>query len=492
MTDAQFTAWLQDASSLRVLLVEVIASIAGVDTTLYLSNRPYTTLPTDAPASTPYMACITGGGVATEELSLDSSPSISFSDIEIGNTGGVRDAWFGYVWTNRRIKVFMGDARWARSNFRQVYDGVVDDLDARDAETVNLRMLGKLQRLNNPISETTLGGTTQNKDALIPLTFGECFNVTPLLKDPATLEYLYHDSAAEGVIEVRSNGAVPVTETDSPTLGKFTLGVAPSGTTVTASVQGSKVSGVYANDISTLCQRIATLYGPTNSRFATGDLDTVQLAAFTTANPQPVGMYCSDRVNQLDAMSQLASSIGAQVVTTTLGLLRIVQLALPALGTPVAIGPQDIEYHSLKIDQRVPVQAAVKLGYCKNWTVQATTAAGVPAGSAALFAQEYMTKTVSDATVAATYKLDQQPVEQDTLLLVESDATAETNRRLALWKVPRTVYAMSAMPWLFLTELGDPVTLTHPRFNLAAGVTGVVVKIQRDWLNGRITLGVLA
>jgi hypothetical protein len=211
-----------------------------------------------------------------------------------------------------------------------------------------------------------------------------------------------------------------------------------------------------------------------------------------------VGLNCTDRVNQLDGMQQLAASVGASVVTTALGLLRIVQLALPALGTPTAIGQQDIAYHTLKIEQRVPVKAAVKLGYCKNWTVQNNIAAGVPVGSAALFTQgsatgssPFMTKTVSDPTVAATYKLDQLPVEEDTLLLVESDATAEANRRLALWKVPRTIYSMQCMPWLFLVELGDPVTLTFPRFNLGAGVTGIVVGVARDWLNGRITLKVL-
>lgn len=492
MTDAQFLTWLQDPSAALVVLVDAIASIGGVETPMYLSSKPFVTGGADTPANTAYIASITGGCVATEQLSLDGSPSISFSDIEIANTGGIRDGWFNYVWANRRVQVFLGDARWPRSSFRQVYDGVVDDIDSKDAETLNIRMLGKLQRLNNPISEATLGGTTQNKDALIPLAFGECFNVTPLLKDPATLEYLYHNGAAEGAIEVRSNGAVPVTETDTPASGKFTLGVAPAGTTITASVQGDKAGGVYANDCSTLCQRIATNYGPTNSRFSAGDLDATQLAAFKAANPQPMGLYCSDRENQLDAMQQLASSVGAQVVTTTLGLLRLVQVALPASGTPKTITQQDIEYHSLKITQRVPVRAAVKLGYCKNWTPQATVAAGVPAGSAALYAQDVMTKTVSDPAVAAAYKLDQLPVQEDTLLIVESDATTETNRRLALWKVPRTIYSMRAFRWWFLTELGDPVTLQLPRFSLSAGATGLVVAIERDWLNGRITLGVLA
>ena len=45
---------------------------------------------------------------------------------------------------------------------------------------------------------------------------------------------------------------------------------------------------------------------------------------------------------------------------------------------------------------------------------------------------------------------------------------------------------------LMLVELGDTWTLTHARFGLAAGKTGLVVSIERDWLKGRATVGVLA
>ena len=43
-----------------------------------------------------------------------------------------------------------------------------------------------------------------------------------------------------------------------------------------------------------------------------------------------------------------------------------------------------------------------------------------------------------------------------------------------------------------LVELGDTWTITHERLGLAAGKTGIVVSIERDWLKGRATVGVLA
>ncbi len=493
MTDAQFLAWLQSPDAIRCALVEVDVRINGAESTLYLSSRPYVTGGADTPAHTAYLPIITGGVAFSEALSLDGQPSLSWGDIEIDNRDGSRDAWLSaaYVWTNRRVRVWIGDPRWPRADFRQVFDGVVADLDSRAADTLNLRLLDKLARLNAPMTEATLGGTTANKDRTLPLCFGECHNVTPLLVDPATLTYRVHDGAIEGVIEVRDNGAPLSGVTVAAASGTFTLGSAPVGT-VTASVQGDDPAGVYATTVAAIVQRIATGYGPTSTRFAAGDLDAAQLAAFAAAHPQPVGLYAAERTNVLAACQALAASVGAQVVVTTLGLLRLVKLALPATGAAVAIGPQDIESGGLRPSDRPAVRAACKLGYCRNWTVQTSgLAGGLPAAHAELFGQEWLTVTSSDATTAAAYRRDTQPQQEDTLLLVEADATAEAARRRDLWKTPRTVFTARCFSHLLLTELGDAATLTHPRFGLSAGVAGIVFGIRRDWLAGRVELDIL-
>ena len=100
--------------------------------------------------------------------------------------------------------------------------------------------------------------------------------------------------------------------------------------------------------------------------------------------------------------------------------------------------------------------------------------------------------TSTDATVASTYKLDAQPVQVDTLLIDTTEASAEAQRRRDLWKTQRSVYTATYLPELLLVELGDTWTITHPRLGLSAGKTGLVVNIERDWLKGRVTVGVLA
>jgi hypothetical protein len=492
MTDAAFIAWLKSPDCIRCALVEVVARIGGSETTLYLSNRNYLTASSDTPASTAYTACITGGVSFAETLSLDGAPSISYGDIEIDNTGGVRDAWLGYVWANRQVRVYMGDPRWVRSDFRLIFDGVVGDLLSRDAEVLNLSLLDKLQRLNQPLTEATLGGATDNKDRLLPLAFGECHNVSPLLTVPSTLTFQYHNGAAERLIEVRDNGAPITTYTSNLAAGTFTLTAAPVGQ-ITADVQGAKPSGTYSNNISTLVQYIVQNYGPSSTRYSSGDLDSASLSAFASANTQPVGLCLTDRANVLQVCQDLAASVGAQVVVTTLGKLRLVKLALPAGGTPTAVTAQDFDEHSLKVSDRPSVKATAKLGYGRNWSVQTSgLATGLPASSAAALGVGVLPVTSSDATVTSVYKLGTQPEQVDTLLVVESDATTEAARRRDLWKTPRQVYEARYRAHMLLTELGDAITLTHARFGLSGGVTGLVTHISRDWLAGRVTLGVLA
>jgi hypothetical protein len=60
------------------------------------------------------------------------------------------------------------------------------------------------------------------------------------------------------------------------------------------------------------------------------------------------------------------------------GQLRLVQIALPGTGVPVDIGPDQMKEHSLHPVQCLPVVAAVKIGFDKNWTVQAGLTTSIP------------------------------------------------------------------------------------------------------------------
>lgn len=470
-----FTDWLQDTTAIRCILVEAVANVSGSDVTRYLSTKPYI----DEVSARIYDPVVSAKSIQiVERMSIDSSPSMNFGDVEIVNVDGSLDSWLTDIWVNKAITVLVGDVRWLRADFVTIFSGTTEDVDSRSAQTLNLKVRDKLQRLNTPITETKLGGTSVNKNELIPLCFGECFNVSPLLSNPATLEYQVHNGAIESVIEVRDNG-VPVSATKTLTTGKFTLSAQPFGK-VTASVQGIKDGATWINTVSKLIQKIVTTYGGAN-KFISGDLDNTQLSAFDTANPQPVGMYVQGRDNTLNVCNQLASSIGSQLVMSRLGLLQLLKVDLPAPGTPFQIGVDDIVQDSISISSKVPVQAAFKINYDKNWTTQPGLQTGIPADHKKMFELEYLSSTAQDSTVKTNYSLDSEPVAVNTMLLNDTDANAEATRLLNLYKTPRFIITFTGTPRLVELILGQAVTLSYPRFGLNSGKAGQVIGLSINW-----------
>ena len=488
MTDLQFLEWLETPSAIRMVLIEVQVNVAGQEVTRYIASRPYLTGPLDVPANTEYLPLATGGLAFTEQVSLTGEAGLSGGDIELDNADGALDSWLADVWRNRAIKVWAGDLRWARADFRLVFDGIIADVGSTDRNSINLALRDKLQRLDTPITEAKLGGVSTNKDVTLPIPLGECHNVAPLLTNPATLEYGFL-GAVESIFEVRTNGKPVPIMVDNAT-GRFKLTINPLANVVTASVQGDNAGG-YAPRIAPLVQRIATGYGKASDRFTTADLDLANLAAFDAAHPQLVGLYVADRTNQAQAIQQLAASVGAQALMSRTGKLRLIQIALPAAGVPVEIGPDQMLESSLHPAQRLAVVAAVKIGYDRNWTVQANLTTSIPPAHADLYATEWLTETVVDEAVKARYRLTDDPPQVDTCLKTTEDAHAEAARRLALHKVQRTIYEFDGEPELMLLELGQPVVLRDERFGLQDGAPGVVVILSPSWLTGRVTVGVL-
>jgi len=486
-----YAAWLKDPAAIRIVLIEVGVKVAGLETTRYLSTRPYVTSPTDSPANQFYEPIISTSSIKfTESLSLDGQGSLSIGDIEILNQTGQRDNWLDDIWDNHPIKAWIGDPRWKRSDFQMIFNGVVATIGSKSRDMLNLSMRDKLQYLNTPVTDKKIGGTGPNKDDVISLTFGEAHNVTPQLTDAARLEYQIHDGPVEGIFEVRDNG-IPVNVSVDSNTGRFLLSRSPAGA-ITASVQGDKVGGIYSNTISALVQRIVTSYGQADSRFTADDLDLANLAAFDATYRQPVGVYADGRTNVLKLCQDLAGSVGAQLIMSRLGKLRLIQLQLPGAGTPVPIGPEQMVERSLVIKSRPLVQAAVMLGFNKNWTVQEGLLTSIPAEHKNLYATEWLTATATSTDVQHDYKLNAAPVQVDSMLLCRTDAQPEAQRRLNIWSTPRTVFEFEGTSDLLASlEIGTAVTLTNRRFGLKNGKNGVVVSLTPNWLNGHVTVGVL-
>lgn len=494
---APFIAWLGTPAR-RCLIAEVGVKSGGTEITRYLSSTPFKTEPADTPANQPYMARIAGGVQFTRRLDLDGSGgSQAFGDIELDNTDGALDAWLGDVWAGRPINLYLGQEDWPKSSFEKVFSGTVDDIQPRARNRMNLALADIFGPLNTAISTATVGGTADNKNALLPIALGECFNVLAVLVDAATPKYAVHLAAAiERVIEVRDN-ALAVAATASVSTGSFTKTTARFGT-ITADVQGAKLPDPgsplvieWRNDAGGLIEWVATELG--DGQFITsGQIDQTRLSAFRAACPQPLGLYINAQRPRLDVMRELAASVGATLTTTYDGKLI---LARVGFGAPVgAIGPRQMMEDSgpLKPLSRPLARGAIRLDGCRNWTPQTADIAGsVTLPQYPIFQDEYTPFAATDATVLADWKQSATPAARPTLMVVDADVSAEAARLLALWKVPRTVFGFTGWAELLQYEIGDTVTLTHPRFGLAAGVPAQIVGVQHDWVRQRVSLEVL-
>lgn len=490
-TTAEIISWLKTASHIRNILVEVegVNIGGGLTATFYLSNRPFISANLDTPSNTNYDSCLVGGVSFSESLSLDNSVSIGYGDLEVDNTDGTKDDWLNYIWVNRTVKILIGDPTWPRSDYKLIFSGLVSDIVSRDRSRLNLVLVDKLQKLNNPISEAILTDVSLDNEELIPVTFGECFNVTPLSSNSALLQYQVHTGSIEGIIEVRDNGA-PVNFTASLNTGKFVLNQAPFGQ-ITCSVQGAKDGVNYYNTIPNIIKLIVKSYGPVATRLTDADIDLDNFSTFNTLYPYPVGVYCTSRENMLDICNQLASSIGAQVVFSPTGLLKLVRLDMSGTGVQHTVLPEDTELQTLSVQEKAVVRGATKLGYCKNWTVQSSgLAAGINPSSVSLFNTEYLYSSSTNIDTLVKYNLTTEPEAENTLLLTGASAGIESTRRNSLFSEPRTIYSMVCYPHLLFVELGDNINLTNSRFGLS-NKPGIVIGIDRNWITGRVTLGVL-
>lgn len=521
--------WLESPNSLRIILAElsVYDVVASAETFIYVSNGGYIT----SDGSISFNPIIMGEVTLKESLSPEGGVAMAFGDLELSNPNGEYDIWLDpskYIWSNRSIKVYLGDPTWVttgiaqiRTNFLNVFNGIIDDIDSRNKNTLNIKFRDKLERLNAPLTEDKLGtygvwpGGQQNSDDIIPVIFGEVHNVTPLLVNPAELEYQVNNGLTESIIEIRDNG-VPIytagTSTSGATLdltnGRFKLNH-PAAGTITASVQGVKksvnmttgalVSGTYVNNVANLITLIVTQFGKSSTRFTSADLDLVNLSAFATANTQSVGIPITDRTNVLNVCKDLAASIGAQLFVTRQGLLQLIKygVGITALSDPITITTVDnssIILNSLSISSRIPVTAATKIGYCKNWTVQQDLSTAIPEQDKVAFATEWYSTTNTNSSVQSLYKLDSDPVQKDTLLVVDSAAQTEAARLTNFYSQQRTVYKFTGTSALLSLKLGQPLTLISDRFDLfngGAGRLGQIVGLRPNWSKNNIEVEVL-
>lgn len=527
-TKTELISWLQSPDAIRVVLVEVIdvGLEGGGNASFYFSSLPYIS------STTNYDPVIIGGVSFNESIQLDGQASVGFGDIEIENINGERDQWLNNYWNKRNINIYIGDVRWNRPDFYQIFGGLVESINMRDRNVINLILVDKLQRLNEPLQTRTLkdvygatpvAGTTldNNKDKQAPIVLGEVFNIEgiPYQDAPATLRYIVNDGPVYDILEVRDNG-VPVGFTKNNAAGTFDLTQSSYGQ-ITCTVQGlsidpawqgvapvvtTAISSSGAHQPLSLVKFLITQLGDANSRFDwTTEVDNSTYTAIGTLSTGygynhfdiRTGIYCTGGENKLDVVQKLLGSVRVHLIVAADGKLKFVKFRLPSNDSPIGltvISDSDFEFATSNISEITTPVAQVRLGYNRNYTVQDANLAGsIPDAHKALYKDEYLIQEAFvNLAVQNPYKLSTQLTQMEETTLIERNAqNDEASTRLNIWGVPRKLISLTCYAHLMPIELGEHVHIKTNRFGLANGKNGIVVNIDRSWLTGRVTIGVL-
>lgn len=510
-------SWLDDENARRNIFVvaTVYNVIAATEQNILLSNCAYMT----ADALSIFLPIISGNFAITESLNISGGYSISYGDIELFNTGEYDD-WLDhtkYIWVNRPIQVYVGDSSWIATDFNDldntfylIFNGVIADIDCKSLTSLSIKVRDRQQDINAPVTEElmdtdgTWNGQQPNEDSVKPLVFGEVHNIEPILIDPVTLKYRFSTGASEQVIEIRDNG-VPIYTYPSLTTGAtvnltastFTLTYPPAGQ-ITASIQGRKrtidlstgvLSDSYTDNAAKIIGVIVTEYGKVGvSNLSSTDLHLSSMSGMPT---YPVGIYLgTQKQNIIDVCKQLASSVGAEVFFNRNGELQLLKIGTITGGTEV-VTEDDIVRNTLSVSNRTIPEAAKKIAYCKNWTIQEGIVTGIPDAHKEMFATEWYYYNVSNISTKTDYKLHAEVDQLDTLLLTTAGASSLASSLNSYYSEPRTVYRFTSKSRLLSIKVGQGIELFHHRFGLSSGKTGQVISVSPNWVEGTNVIEVI-
>jgi hypothetical protein len=129
-----------------------------------------------------------------------------------------------------------------------------------------------------------------------------------------------------------------------------------------------------------------------------------------------------------------------------------------------------------------------RINYATNYTEQATVAGSVSTEDATLYYRPNQTVSANNQVIKVTHLLAVEPDAKDTLLTSQTDAQAEATRLLTLWGAVRRTYQAECILAPLTLNLGDVVSLEHPRYGLSAGVLLKIIGISESVTTRRVTL----
>lgn len=257
VTDTQFASWLATDVE-RVVLCELAFAYesagAPATGTIYLSDRPYVTAPTDSPPGIRYHSVIQKLPRLRRGLdrrTLGGRAELTVSDLSLANDGAM-DFLLDTVLDGYEARFYLGAPGWARSDFRLAFVAVAERVVAPSDTEIVVKLRDKRILMDREVIGNQVGGSGAESTQFLPNLWGSAFNLEARVYDQASAKYAvlsnYTGASAQ---DVRDNGSSltssPVTIED----GASVLITVNTGTDTFTRV----AHGLSANDVVTFQAR---------------------------------------------------------------------------------------------------------------------------------------------------------------------------------------------------------------------------------------------
>ena len=402
--------------------------------TEYFSSHGYISDFADTPSNQPFKTRM----IYPLEINESTDNSVDYGDLTF--LYETEREWLDKTWKGYSLKVLVGDASQPLSSFVTLIDGTNGGLNINEAtETISFNLYDKMELLNVHMQESTY--TNGDK---IPVSLGNCFNVTAYLIDDGTgVNYQVHDAAC--TITAVRDGMVALTAGSGYTDNG-------DGTLVLNSAPSSKITVDVEQADKTAAQMITYLA----NKVGFTDLDATNLSNFT--NTSILGAFYNREVTALSAIQNISASVGAYAAINTLGLLTIT--LLDGVNAPTHFFTQyQIKRRSTKTVDILDPSKSVTINYARNWSVADKNAldVAITPDEKERYAKEYLTIKVSNTLTGFPLASDLNA--KNTFFTLEADALNETNRLAQLRNIQWTISELTLLNSNFDFVVGDTVSI---------------------------------
>lgn len=451
--NAAFRAWLYDPRNQRhrVTLVEIHA-----DSGVYrLATQPY------------FQPSAAWDDLLLDDIIVESSLEASVSVGDFSLSDDYRAHWGSEDFYGRPCRIWLGDARWARSQFVQLADLVIDHIQRVDDGVYRVSFTDSIPQLEEGASGAIVNGQP------MPVVYGSPRNVSPVMTDYMTLTYRFADSPLAAISAVRDRGRTPASFTRLLSTASVRMGV--------------NIAGTVTGDISTaktlLRDVVADLL--TRSGIATTPA-SITMRRFPAAYPNgyPVDWVIADQPSYRDALASVCAACGASLTRNEIGGYVLTYQTLT--GTPAASLASD-DLTEIEEEGRDGVYKTIECSYHRNWTVQPASdlAGGVPLADVKKYGAEYYGVLTAQTNYSGSLH---DGTLKHGILSGLAEAQAEAQRLAQRYAVPRRRWRVEATQAAIEINAGDLVSV----HDSALAATGLVISAAKNYTDLTATLEIVA